>query len=425
MSKVPGEVVVRTSTRARWLGVPALSLFGAICLTPVVMAIRQGSWELYPGKESIGGLVFGWCVLGGFIAAILIAIPNMLMYKAVFTTDRIIVRRPFRRYEISLDEATGIHGYIRRQPNYLNPFRPRRSTPLTIYASQDLRKGVVSLDPLDHNAKKALGVLDEWVRRRPELPIDRPARELFISRGALDSGPHPVSGRRDSGLTGPPPPSPAQHINDLNRVPSIAGRGDGRLAGFGTTLRHEGGTSTLPGEVVVRMSTGARWVAATVLPLIGAALLSPAVEAIRHRAWDWPFRGQGMPAGGMVFVWCMLGAFVAATLIPIPILLMYKAVFTTDRIIARRFLRRSEISLDEAAGIRSRNAGSLLICAGEGIHLRVVGLASEFKNAEEALSVLDEWVRRRPELPIDTPTRELFMSRGVLSPQPQASSPSP
>lgn len=115
--------------------------------------------------------------------------------------------------------------------------------------------------------------------------------------------------------------------------------------------------------------------------------------------------------------------------------LLLRETFSATEITVRPMLRTRRIELASASRIRSVRAavrtGRFTVPIGR---IQVVGdetrsrfapraiLDETFTHAEEAAAVLDEWVRRRPELVADDPVaRGVFEERGVLQPQqPQA-----
>lgn len=110
-----------------------------------------------------------------------------------------------------------------------------------------------------------------------------------------------------------------------------------------------------------------------------------------------------------------------------PTVLMLRETFTRDEITVRPILRTRRIALADATEIRQVRAavhtGQVAIAIGR---LQVVGprsprgaavraiLDQTFTHADEAATILDDWVRRRPELVSDPQVRRIFVDRGVL-----------
>lgn len=112
-----------------------------------------------------------------------------------------------------------------------------------------------------------------------------------------------------------------------------------------------------------------------------------------------------------------------------PTALMLRETFSRDEITVRPILRTRRIALADASEIRQVRAavhtGQVVTPIGR---LQVVGPRSQggmavraildqtFTHAEEAGAILDEWVRRRPELVSDPQVRRIFVERGALPP---------
>ncbi len=173
----PAEVVVRNRPWLRLLSLPLLGL--GICAWLALFALVTSS------TAGIGiKIVIGFVVLV-LALAITLGAPAGLLLKETFSPTEITVRKYLRTHRIEAASASRIRqvraavrtGRFQVPIGRLQVVGDETAGPMAPRAILD--------ETLTH-AEAAMAVLDEWVRRRPELVADdRGAREVFESRGVL------------------------------------------------------------------------------------------------------------------------------------------------------------------------------------------------------------------------------------------------
>ena len=174
----PQTVVVRN----RWLlraASPVLLGVGVVALV-AAWAVATGDSVTGVARPVVVLLLLPLGVAG------VAAGPTGLLMRETFGPDEITVRPTFRTRRIALADATEIRsvraavhtGRSRIPVGRLQVVGPRSPRGLAVRAI---------LDETLVNADRAAAVLDEWVRRRPELVAAHPdVRRLFEARGVLE-----------------------------------------------------------------------------------------------------------------------------------------------------------------------------------------------------------------------------------------------
>lgn len=178
-------------------------------------------------------------------------------------------------------------------------------------------------------------------------------------------------------------------------------------------------------RVVVRNSRGMRVVA--VLPGVFFVALSWAiVDSLVHGDPTRDLSGVSGPVGTTV-AWLVVLVFWFLTGMTVLVLAAMREVFTPDGVSVRAALRSRHLPLADVREVRvtqvGLHTGSVLgvIPLGriavdpEPGRSRVKAvLNAGMSNTDQAMEVLDAWVRARPEIVRQDEARELFASRGAL-----------
>ena len=158
----------------------------AVILAGLVIGVVDAVASGDPGGpfENVhgAGVAIGWvvvAVLGGLLVA---ALGLLVRLRIQLWPDGYVARAFFRSYELGLTDLESIDVRRGRQ----NPRNPVPATPVLAVRSRDRagrRRGFL-LTSSYQQVDRALPVLDEWVRRRPEL-VTAAARPSFVARGVL------------------------------------------------------------------------------------------------------------------------------------------------------------------------------------------------------------------------------------------------
>ena len=175
----PAEVVVRNRPWLRALSIPLLGL--GICAWLALVALVTSPTAGIGIKIVIGAVVLVLAV------TLTLGAPAGFLLRETFSPTGITVRKYLRARRIDAATASRIRqvraavrtGRFQVPIGRLQVVGDEAAGPTAPRAILD--------ETLTH-ADAAMAVLDEWVRRRPELVADdRAAREVFESRGVLSA----------------------------------------------------------------------------------------------------------------------------------------------------------------------------------------------------------------------------------------------
>jgi hypothetical protein len=174
--------------------------------------------------------------------------------------------------------------------------------------------------------------------------------------------------------------------------------------------------------VTSRMSSAVLLLFVPFLAVVDAALLVVVWRAVSRGDWRVVLGGSGS-AAGVVLSWCVVALFLVVVTGTILWLLTYRVTISSDEVATSAFFRTSTLRFTDTAQItfvaervRARRASpaQLRFDSVDGVTPSSVRITSGGGHVAHVLSVVDEWVRQRPELVRDGATRELFEDRGAL-----------
>jgi hypothetical protein len=179
-------------------------------------------------------------------------------------------------------------------------------------------------------------------------------------------------------------------------------------------------------QVVVRNPRVMRFIGVPLALVFVVGTWWAVIASLVHADLGWPFRGENLGAVGNTIGWVLLLLVLVASTYAAPFLLLFKETFTADGITIRKFARGQTLTPSDLTSIRTITAnvrtgrrtfpfGRLVLAADPGLSRTRAILDETHTNSAEALDLVDGWVRARPEIVVDEPTRELFVSRGALS----------
>lgn len=128
------------------------------------------------------GVVIGWIVVAVIGALLVMTVGQLLCFRIELWPDGYVARAYVRSYPLGLAELESIDVRRGRQ----NPRNPVPATPVLAVRARDAagrRRGFL-LTASYQQIDRALPVVDEWVRRRPDL-VTAAARPSFVARGVL------------------------------------------------------------------------------------------------------------------------------------------------------------------------------------------------------------------------------------------------
>jgi hypothetical protein len=158
-----------------------------------------------------------------------------------------------------------------------------------------------------------------------------------------------------------------------------------------------------------------RVVLVPVMAVLWLGILEGGRRALVAHDWWAPLKDVHTD-GEAVYTWAWAGFFLLVLPWAIWVILAFRQVLTLDGLSTRVLRRTRSVTLDRCAGIRFRPAARVvnraqrpdrvLVQDADG---RTLGqFTAQDRTWLPVLAILTEWVRRRPELPVDEATRAFF-----------------
>jgi hypothetical protein len=184
----PSRVVVRNNPALRFGGSILIGIFALNFWWEIISSIRTGNPGWAAGRDDLGpgSLALLWTIIGiGFLITNALVL-FCLMFKETFDADGVAVRQFLTTRRLALGDmrSVEIRGAILHTGQVQVPFKR-----LVVQGDLKQIRTRAILQAGFPNAVAALGVVDQWVRTRPEMVSGTAAEEFFVSRGIVQPAP--------------------------------------------------------------------------------------------------------------------------------------------------------------------------------------------------------------------------------------------
>lgn len=169
------RVVVRTPWPLLWIGGPAAAALWVGMLAAVRLAVVEGDWMAPFRGSGIGavGSAIGWLVVAFLLVVLPVGVWYAASYREVLDADGVRLRVGRRRTTTSREQVVSVH-YVDASSV------DGRQRPSRVYVmARDQKQPVARFTARDRGWRRAVGVLAQWLRERPELAADARTREFF------------------------------------------------------------------------------------------------------------------------------------------------------------------------------------------------------------------------------------------------------
>lgn len=169
------RVVVRTPWPLLWIGGPVAAALWVGMLAAVRLAVSQGDWMAPFRGSGIGavGSVIGWLVVLVLLVVLPVGVWYAASYREVLDAEGVRLRVGRRRTETAREQVVSV-SYV--DASSVNG----RQRPSRVFVmAQGQKQPVARFTARDRGWPRAVGILAQWLRERPELAADARTREFF------------------------------------------------------------------------------------------------------------------------------------------------------------------------------------------------------------------------------------------------------
>lgn len=186
------------------------------------------------------------------------------------------------------------------------------------------------------------------------------------------------------------------------------------------------------GEVVVRVKPALRFGGAAGIGMFAVGIWWAAAMSVMTGQADWPIRSMHANVAGVVALWVIVTPVGFALTYLALFLLLQKQTFSARGASVRTVFRTRELPFESLTMVDfqgySIHSGLFRVQAervrvhsnaGGRYPLRAV-LQGGLTHVDEAMAVIEGWVRRNPDLVAGSNAQRYFVDRGVIAPQADA-----